>query len=191
MLLPETSLSRQIDRLLRALEVVASWIWIALLAVIVVNVVARYVFGEGRIEFEELQWHLYSLGFLIGMAAGVGADSHVRVDVLREGFSERTRAWIELYGLLLLFFPFVALVLFYSVPFVALSFASGEVSVSAGGLPYRWVIKGALFGGFALLALAGSSRLSRVWALLFGAGAPPALPGVPPAPGTPHDDGGR
>jgi TRAP-type mannitol/chloroaromatic compound transport system permease small subunit len=170
--LPETALSKRIDWLLLRLEGFAGWIWVALLAVIVVNVVARYAFGEGRIEFEELQWHLYSVGFLIGIAVGVAADVHVRVDVLREGWSDRTRAWIELYGLLLLLFPFVALMLIYSVPFVAASFASDEVSVSAGGLSYRFVIKGALFAGFSLLALAGFSRLVRVWALLFGAPVP-------------------
>lgn len=170
--LPDTALSRRIDRFLLRLESAGSWIWLLLLALIVVNVIARYAFGEGRIEFEELQWHLYSIGFLVGIAAGVGADVHVRVDVLREHFSYRTRNWIELYGLLLLQFPLVALVLFYSIPFVALSFASGEVSVSAGGLPYRWLIKGALPAGFGLLALAGFSRLLRVCAALFGAPTP-------------------
>ena len=170
--LPQTTWSRRIESALARLEGAASWIWVALLAVIVVNVVARYAFGEGRIEFEELQWHLYSVGFLIGIVAGVGRDAHVRVDVLRERFSTRTQAWIELYGLLLLLFPFVALVLFFSVPFVASAFETGEVSVSAGGLPYRWAIKGALVGGFALLGLAGFARLLRVCALLFGAPTP-------------------
>jgi TRAP-type mannitol/chloroaromatic compound transport system permease small subunit len=170
--LPETRLSRRIDSALARLEGVASWIWIVLLAVIVVNVVARYLFGEGRIEFEELQWHLYALGFLVGIAAGVGADVHVRVDVLRDRLRLRTQSWIELYGLLLLLFPFVALVLIYSVSFVAVSFAAAEVSPAAGGLPYRWLIKGALFAGFALLGLAGVSRLLRVSAHLFGAPRP-------------------
>ena len=170
--LPETRLSRRIDAALARLEAVASWIWLVLLAVIVVNVVARYVFGEGRIEFEELQWHLYALGFLVGIAAGVGADVHVRVDVLRDRLRPRTQSWIELYGLLLLLFPFVALVLVYSVSFVTVSFEAAEVSPSAGGLPYRWLIKGALFAGFALLGLAAVSRLLRVSAHLFGAPRP-------------------
>ena len=170
--LPETALSSRIDAALLALEDRVSWIWVVLLTVIVVNVVARYAFSEGRIEFEELQWHLYSVGFLVGIATGVGADAHVRVDALRDRFSRRTRGWIELYGLLLLLLPFVALVLIYSVPFVALSFESAEVSVAPGGLPYRWAIKGALFAGFALLGLAAFSRLLRVCALLFGAPAP-------------------
>jgi TRAP-type mannitol/chloroaromatic compound transport system permease small subunit len=170
--LPHTRLSKRIDALLRRLEDAASWVWLLLLGVIVVNVVARYAFAVGRIEFEELQWHLYSIGFLVGIAAAVASDSHVRVDVLRERFSRRTRAWIELYGLLLLFLPFVALVLGYSVPFVALAYHSGEVSVAAGGLPHRFLIKGALGAGFALLGLAGVARLLRVWAFLFGVPAP-------------------
>jgi len=166
--LPETRASRHIDAFLVRLEDGVGWIWLVLLAVITVNVVARYAFGEGRIEFEELQWHLYAVGFLVGIASGVASDVHVRVDVLRERFRPRTRAWIELYGLLLLLLPFVALVLVYSVPFAALAFESGEVSVSAGGLPYRWVIKGALGAGFGLLGLAALSRLLRVFAFLFG-----------------------
>jgi TRAP-type mannitol/chloroaromatic compound transport system permease small subunit len=166
--LPHTRLSTRIDAFLRRLEDGVSWVWLVLLGVIVVNVVARYAFAEGRIEFEELQWHLYAVGFLVGIAAAVASDTHVRVDVVRDRFSARSRAWIELYGLLLLFFPFVTLVLVYSVPFAVLAYQSGEVSVSAGGLPYRFLIKGALGAGFALLGLAGVARLLRVWAFLFG-----------------------
>jgi len=168
--LPNTAWSLRIERSLARLERAVSWIWVVLLGVIVINVTSRYVFGQGRIEFEELQWHLYSVGFLAGIVAGVGTDAHVRVDVLRERWTVRTQAWIEWYGLLLFFFPFVATVLFFGVPFVASSFAASEVSVSAGGLPYRWAIKGALTAGFALAGIAGFARLLRVRALLFGVG---------------------
>ena len=171
-ILPQTALSRRIERALYRLSDAASWIWVLLLGVIVVNVVSRYAFGQGRIEFEELQWHLYAVGFLVGMVVSVTSDAHVRVDVVRERWTPRTQGWLELYGLLLLFFPFVALVLLFSVPFVASSFAASEVSVSAGGLPYRWAIKGALTAGFGLLGLAGFARLLRVSAFLFGAPRP-------------------
>jgi TRAP-type mannitol/chloroaromatic compound transport system permease small subunit len=171
-ILPQTAASRRIEAALTRLSSAVSWIWLVLLAVIVTNVVSRYAFGQGRIEFEELQWHLYAVGFLVGIVASVTRDAHVRVDVVRERLAPRTQGWIELYGLLLLFFPFVALVLGHSVPFVATSFATAEVSVSAGGLPYRWAIKGALCGGFALLGLAGLARLLRVSAFLFGSPRP-------------------
>lgn len=165
---PDTRVSRAVDRLLEPLGRAASWLWIALLGVIVANVLLRYVFGAGRIEFEELQWHLYSLGFLAGLAVALQADAHIRVDVLRARLQPTTRAWVELYGLLLLLGPFVALVLWASVPFVVASFAQAEVSPSPGGLPLRWAIKAMLPLGFALLALAGLARLTRVAAFLFG-----------------------
>ena len=41
---------------------------LAMLLVIVVNVTLRYVFGQGLIQLEELQWHLYSVGFLLGLS---------------------------------------------------------------------------------------------------------------------------
>lgn len=172
--LPETPVSRRIDGGLRRLGAAIDWIWIALLVVIVVNVLMRYLLGEGRIEFEELQWHLYAVGFLAGIATAVPDDAHVRVDFLAERFSPRLRAWIDLYGLLLLFFPFVALVLVHLPPFVLFSWEAAEVSSAPGGLPFRWAIKGALGAGFVLLALAGLSRLLRVWAFLFGPGGPDA-----------------
>jgi len=168
LVLPETSFSRAIDGLLRRIGEALSWIWLVLLAVIMLNVTMRYVLGSGRVEFEEAQWHLYAAGFLAGLSYCVQNDSHIRVDFLRERMSPRLQAWLELYGILLLVLPFVALVMIYATPFVAESFVSGEVSPSPGGLPFRWLIKLALPAGFALLALGFVARLHRVCRFLFG-----------------------
>jgi len=135
----------------------------------------RYVFAEGRIEFEEIQWHLFAIGFLIGLATCMDSDDHIRVDVFHERMPLRSQAWIELYGLLLLFFPFVFSVLIFSIPFVEYSYSSAEVSDAAGGLGYRWLIKSALPLSMILLLLSGMSRLSRVGLYLFGSN--PGHPG--------------
>ena len=156
-----------VDRLLIAIGNAVSWIWVVLLVVIVCNVVLRYALAEGRIEFEEIQWHLYSIGFMLGLGYALQADAHVRVDVLHERFKPTTQAWIDLYGIVLFVLPFVALMLIYGVPFVADSLKTGEVSSSPGGLPYRWAIKAVLLVGFALLGLAAVSRLTRLWKYLF------------------------
>lgn len=172
--LPETRLSHRLDALVRRTGDAASWLWLVLLGVVVLNVLLRYVFGEGRIEFEEIQWHLYALGFLVALSYAVESDDHIRVDFLRGRFSPRLQAWVELYGILLLLLPFTALVLVYAVPFAASSWSQGEISAAPGGLPYRFVIKSAISLGFALLAVAALSRLLRVCSLLFGF--PAALP---------------
>ncbi len=151
-----------------ALSRALSWVWMILIGIIVINVVMRYAFGQGRVEFEEIQWHLYSLGFLLGLSVCLDSDDHVRVDVFHERMSVRTQAWIELYGLLLLFFPFVIVVLIFSLPFVHYSLSIAEISDAPGGLPYRWAIKGMLSIGMLLLLIAGFGRLLRVSSALFG-----------------------
>ena len=82
-------------------------IWLLLMLVILVNVISRYLFNQGFIQLEELQWHLYATGFLLGLSFAVTQDVHVRVDVLRERWSPELRAWIEIYGILLLLLPFI------------------------------------------------------------------------------------
>ena len=165
--LPHTPLTRRLDAWTRRAGDWASWLWLVLLAVVVLNVILRYAFGEGRIEFEEIQWHLYATGFLFSLGYAFESDDHIRVDFLRERFSPRLQAWIELYGTLLLLLPFVFLVLWFGVPFVLSSWHQGEVSAAPAGLPYRWAVKSMLLWGFALLALAAVSRALRVVAYLF------------------------
>jgi len=166
-LLPHTRLSFTISRLFASLAGVLSWVWLVLLSVIVLNVTMRYVFGEGRIEFEEIQWHLYAIGFLIGLATCMSTDDHIRVSVFHDRMRPRMQAWIELYGLLLLFFPFIVMVLWFSVPFIQYSFQISEISDAPGGLPYRWAIKSVLPISMVLLLVAGISRLLRVSCFLF------------------------
>lgn len=144
----------------------ASWLWVLLLAVIVVNVVLRYVFGEGRIEFEELQWHLNALAFMLAIAYAYRTDSHIRIDLLSSRLTPRRQAWIELYGTLLLLAPFVVVVIWFAVPFVTASFALSEISASPGGLPFRWLVKAVLPIAFLFLLVAMASRLTRLWAFL-------------------------
>lgn len=166
--LPETKFSRSVETVINWIGEWTSWIWLLLMMVIVSNVVMRYIFGMGRIEFEEIQWHLYAAGFLLAMSYAYVSDSHVRVDVVRVTLPATIQAWIELYGILLLLLPFIALILIFSFPFVSYSFTTGEISEAPGGLPYRWVIKSFMIIGFVLLTAAMLARLSKVWSFLFG-----------------------
>lgn len=164
--LRETPLTRSIDRIISAVGEVFHWIWVALLGVIIINVVLRYAFSQGMIELEELQWHLYGIGWLVGMSYTFIADGHVRVDVLHDRMSHKNKLRFELFGLLVLFLPFIIFVIICALPFVELSWMTNERSTSANGLPARWVVKGILLFSFVLLLLAGVSRLIKVVASL-------------------------
>ena len=165
--LPETTFSRAIDGFLENMGRRISWLWLVLLIVIVVNVVLRYWFDEGHIELEELQWHLYSIGFLLGLSYTYQANAHVRVDVVLVKLSPRFQAWLEWYGILLALLPFIVLIIWYGIPFVMLSYNLSEISQAPGGLPYRWIIKAFLPLSFVLLLLAAFARLNRLYIFLF------------------------
>lgn len=170
--LRETGLTRSLDRLIYYIGEFFNWIWIVLIAVIILNVVLRYVFSRGMIELEELQWYLYCIGWLIGLSYTFIHDGHVRVDVVHENLSYRGKLWFEFIGLTALFLPFVVAVIIWSLPFVELSWTTNERSTSANGLPARWIVKGFLLFAFLLLALSGISRFVKVVMSLIH-GAPP------------------
>ena len=160
--LRENSVSRAIDGIVGFVGELFSWLWVALLVVIIGNVILRYVFSQGMIELEDLQWYLYAAAWLVGMSYTFIHDGHVRVDVIYESRSRTTQLWLEMFGLLVLFLPFVCFVFYFSLPFVELSWVKGETSTSANGLPMRWLIKGCLAFSFVLLFLVGVSRVIRV-----------------------------
>jgi TRAP-type mannitol/chloroaromatic compound transport system permease small subunit len=170
--LPQTRFSSRVDAFLAWLGAHLSWLWLALMAVIVLNVAMKNLLGDGRVEFEEIQWHLYSALFMLGLSVTLASDDHVRVDLLYERFGPRTKAWVDLLGIVFLLLPFLAMLLWYGLPFVADSLATGERSSSPAGLPYRWLIKSMLVSGCALLGLAALARLHRAAALLFFGQAP-------------------
>ncbi len=169
---PRTGPSNVIDAVVNRIGDVFNWIWMILILLIVVNVVLRYALGTNYIAMEEMQWHLYAIGILLGLGYAVSHDAHVRVDVLAEHWTPRRRAWVELVGILLLIAPFLWIVISNAIPFVQRSYALNEVSAAPGGLPFRWAIKSVIIIAFAYLALAVLSRLMRVCAFLFGAPAP-------------------
>lgn len=165
--LPPTRLSSLIDNALNRFGSFVSWFWLLLMAVIIINVVMKNLFGEGRIEFEEIQWHIYAAVFMLGLSYTFVADDHVRVDLFYEKFGLRTKAWVDLLGTLLFLIPFILILLWHSWPFIEDAYSTGERSSSPAGLSYRWIIKCALPLGLFLLLVATVSRLSRIAAYLF------------------------
>ncbi len=166
--LPTTRVSQWLDLILAAIGKSASWLWVVVTAVIIWAVVGRYVFGQGSVFLEEVQWHLAGTGWLLGLAYTLVVDDHVRVDVLHERMSLKTQGWVELLGLLLLLLPFLALAVYEMVPYAISSYQVGETSQAPAGLSHRWVLKSILALSFTLLFIAALSRLLKVTALLFG-----------------------
>lgn len=160
--LPHTKLSRVLDGIIIKIGEASSWIWTVLVLLIIYQVIQRYVFGLGSIRMEEMQWHLYAVGFMLGIPFAEVAERHVRIDVFAEHFSLRRRLWIEFIGLVAFLLPFAIFAAWWSVPYVIDSWRANEISAAPDGLPYRYILKAFITITFVLLAAAAVSRLSRV-----------------------------
>ena len=143
-------------------------IWLILAATLVssINAVVRKVFHTSSNAFLEVQWYFFAASFLL--AAGYALEKeHVKVDVINAKLSQRTRAWIDVFGFIFFLTPVCLIVLKYSIPFFLQGFHSGEVSSNAGGL-IRWPVYLMMPLGFGLLMLQGFSELIKRIAFLRG-----------------------
>lgn len=120
----------------------------------------RYLFRSGSIGLQELEWHLFSIIFLIGSAYTLKHDEHVRLDILYRSklLTDQHRAWIDLFGTLFLLIPFCLLIIVSAWPFVSQAFIHNEASPDPGGLPVRWLIKSMIPAGFCLLVIQGTAE---------------------------------
>ncbi len=156
-----------LDRFIKRIGEITAWINVVLIAVIILQVVLRYVFSSGLVILEELQWHLYAVGIMVGLSYCTIRDTHIRLDLMHERFSQRRKSTIEIFGTLFLLMPMVIVILIHSWPFVLQSFTQMEGSDAGGtGLPYRWIVKSCVLICFGFLGGAGMSRLIRAAAFL-------------------------
>jgi len=140
-----------------------SWLVLAMVLLVSYDVTMRYFFLSGSVALQEMEWHLFSLIFLVGAAYTLKHDDHVRLDIFYESkfMNDERRAWINLLGSLFLLIPFCILIITTAWPFVYQSYIHLEGSPDPGGLPYRWILKASIPLGFTLLLLQGISDIVK------------------------------
>lgn len=150
-----------------------SWLVLAMTLLIVYDVIMRYLFQDGSVALQELEWHLFSIIFLFGAAYTLKHQDHVCVDILaqRSWMTKKVRAWIYLLCTLFFLLPFCLLVIVASWDYVANSYniaPAGERSPDPGGLPYRYLLKAAIPIAFVLLFIQGAGMALRSFAVIKG-----------------------
>jgi TRAP-type mannitol/chloroaromatic compound transport system permease small subunit len=131
------------------------------------NAVSRKAFSVSSNAFLEIQWYLFAAVFLLAAGYTLQRNEHVRVDIVSGRMATRVRLWVELFGTLFFLLPFAALVIYFGWPYFVLSFASGEISLNAGGL-LVWPVKLLIPVAFFLLLLQGVSQALKLIAALRG-----------------------
>ena len=141
--------------------------WVAFLMILigVFNVLTRYIgrafnVSLGGTLYIALQTYAFDLVFLLAAAYVLKADGHVRVDILFTTLSERSKAWVDIFGTLFFLIPFCLMGLLLSRQYVATSWRQQEHNLNAGGLPI-YPIKTVILVGFAMLILQGVSEIIK------------------------------
>jgi TRAP-type mannitol/chloroaromatic compound transport system permease small subunit len=113
----------------------------------------RYFFKSGSIAMQEMEWHLFSVIILLGVAYTLKEDGHVRVDLIYDRLSNKRKAVINMVGVVLFILPIALLVGISSINNAYEAFLSMEQSGDPGGLPYRWIVKALIPLSFFLLII--------------------------------------
>ena len=150
----------RIDALNAGIGRILIWLVLAMVLVSAGNAIARYLLNQSSNAWLELQWYLFSAVFLLCAGYTLLNDEHIRIDVVYGAFSRRVQHWIDLFGHIFFLMPFVLLMVWYFVPYVGLSWRSGEMSNNAGGL-ILWPAKLLVLAGFVLLAAQAISEIIK------------------------------
>ena len=151
------TLCRLIDTLNEWIGRGVAWVTLALVVVIFIDVVMRYLFNTSFVFTQELEWHLFAFIFLIGAGYTLLHDGHVRVDIVYQRLGLKGQAWINLLGVLFFLIPGCFMVMSTSWKFVVNSYMIMEGSPDPGGIPFRFIVKGCIPAGFLLLLIQGIS----------------------------------
>ncbi len=157
-----------IDRLTATVGRAVMWCVLAMVGLEVAVVLMRYVFGLGSIWLSEAIVYAHATLLMCAAAWSLQQGAHVRVDVFYADASPRTRALVDFGGALLLLLPFVAVLAWLSIPYVARSWAILERSPEASGLPLVFVLKTLIPLFAVLLGVAGIAQAVRAWLVLTG-----------------------
>ena len=161
--------SRWIDAINARVGKLTGWLILLTTLISAGNALVRKIFDTSSNALLEVQWYLFAAVFLLGAGYGFLRNSHVRIDFISSRLTDRTRNWIDFWGILVVLTPFCVISIVLSWPLFTQALASGEMSQNAGGL-IRWPAYALIPVGVVLLMLQGFSEAIKRLAFLKGFG---------------------
>jgi TRAP-type mannitol/chloroaromatic compound transport system permease small subunit len=139
-----SSLSKRIDRLSEWIGKGSAWLIPLLIVELVYDTVARYIFNSPTAWSYDISYMLYGAAFMGGAAYTLLLDEHVRIEIIYENVSPKSRAIIDAIGYLIFFFPSMGALLYFGTEFTIKSWkileTSGESMWSPPIYPFKTII---------------------------------------------------
>lgn len=173
-------LADAIDALTRFVGKAIAWLILPMVLSLVWEVVARYFFNAPTVWAYDMTFMLYGTFFMLGSAWTLQRGGHIRTDTYYSGWSDRTKARVDLACYAVFFFPALVVFAWLGAEYFWKSFGQNERIVTSPWLPIVWPFKFVIPATAVLLVLQGAAECLRAWPRAFGAGgggaaaAPPA-----------------
>jgi TRAP-type mannitol/chloroaromatic compound transport system permease small subunit len=142
-----------IDKSIKYLSAFTASMVGVLVLLVLYDAINRYLLSGGSIALQELEWHIFDIIILFGIAYTLREDAHVRVDIFYASYTQKTKKLLSIITSVFFILPFSLLIIYIGIDFVAMSFAQNEASSNPGGLEYRFIVKSLMPLAFAFLAL--------------------------------------
>ena len=162
-----------IDWVNRYVGRVVAWLTLATVIICGAVVVLRYAAGVGHVWMQELYVWTHAMTFLLAAGFAYLLNAHVRVDIVYAKLSRRGKAWVDLFGVIFLLMPWLALLAWTAWTYVSYSWQTSEISVQSNGMPAMYVLKSTLLGFVILVGLQGLAWMGRSILVLGGREPPP------------------
>lgn len=146
-------LFRGVDLLSSCLDRLARGVVVLLVASMVYEVVARYVFGRPTVWAFDISYMATGVLFILGAGHAVRGDAHIRIDVLSSRLSDRVCDWADGLVYTLALFPFFTALAVIATGQAGHALMTGEVETVSPWAPVMWPFYGALALGLWGLAL--------------------------------------
>jgi len=154
-----------VDRMVINIGNTIAWIFPILMVAIVSQVFMRKA-GHNQAWLDDGQWWLYGFAMLGAFGYAITTESHVRVDLFHQNFSEKKKARIEVFALGWLLLPFIAMMTDILMHYSWASFVAKEGSDSPNGLHRLYLLKLSLPVLFTIAGIAAWAALKRNFAKL-------------------------
>jgi TRAP-type mannitol/chloroaromatic compound transport system permease small subunit len=152
---------RGIDRFAEWTGIAFAWLMVPLVAAVVYEVVARYMFDAPTIWSFDVTYMLYGAMFMLGAAYALRIGAHIRTDFFWERWSLRTRGVIDTIAYVVFFFPGIALFLWVGWDEAWYAYDIGELSEQTPWRPLLWPLKATIPLAAAFLLIQGISELVK------------------------------
>ncbi len=157
-----------IGRLNDAVGRILAWLALGSVMVCFVVVVQRYVFSTTQLWMQDLYVWLNGALFMGVAGFTLLRDGHVRVDIYYRPASVRTKAILDLVGVLVFLLPFCVVVGIWGWPYVQASWGLREASENPGGMQGLFILKSFVLVFVLLVGLQGVAMALRSILVLAG-----------------------